>query len=403
MSTTATIPDNVPPELVFEFDLYRSPELTQEPHKSVTDLFRSAPDIFWTPAEGGYWIVRRVKQALEMLANPSVFSSSMENNHFWRGRGIHAIPINADPPEHTAYRKVINPDFSPGAVAQMEGKIRSRAVALIDGVYASGQCEFVRDIAKRLPIDIFLGMVNAPLKDRDYLIELAEHSIRNPDSDLRIKNFLELAGYVRELAKKRRAEGGDDLLSSVIKSKVGDRPITEDEVVDLGVLLFLGGLDTVAAVMSFMAEYLARNPDKYQELRNDPGRIPAAVEELLRVRGVSVLERGASRDFEWHGLKFKQYDRFIFMVALYGLDDREFPEPFEVSFNRDVSRHLAFGAGPHRCAGSHLARAELRIFLEEWVKRFDAFQMAVETPVRTLAGTVWIPETLPLKWTPKAS
>lgn len=402
-ATATTIPDHVPPELVFEFDFYRSPELQQNPHTSVTDLFKSAPDVFWTPAEGGYWVVRRVQRALEMLANPGVFSSSMENNHFWRGRGIHAIPINEDPPQHTAYRKVINPDFSPGAVAQMEDKIRSYAVSLIDGVYASGRCEFVRDIAKRLPIDIFLGMVNAPLQDRDYLIELAEHSIRNPDSDQRIKNFLELAGYVRELAKKRREENADDLMSRVIRAKVGDRPITEDEVVDLGVLLFLGGLDTVAAVMSFMTEYLGRNPEKYQELRDNPAIIPAAIEELLRVRGVSVLERGASRDFESHGIKFKQYDRFIFMVALYGLDDNEFPEPFEVNFNRGVSRHLAFGAGPHRCAGSHLARAELRIFLEEWVKRFDSFSLVDPGPVRTLAGTVWIPETLPLQWTPKAS
>ncbi len=402
MSSAASIPEHVPPELVFEFDMFRSPELSQNPHESVTALFRSAPDIFYTPADGGYWVVRRVTQALEMLANPSVFSSRTENNHFWRGRGIHAIPINEDPPEHTEYRRVINPYFSPGSINKMEDLIRPSIVALIDGVYASGRCEFVRDIAKRFPIDIFLGMVNAPLADRDYLIDLAENAIRNANIDLRVKAFLELAGYVRTLSIKRRAEGGDDLLSRVINSRVGDRAITEDEVVDMGVLLFLGGLDTVAAVMSFMIEYLARNPEHYKQLRDDPAGIPAAVEELLRVRGVSVLERGASRDFESHGLRFKQYDRFIFMVALYGLDDREFPEPFDVDFKRGISRHLAFGAGPHRCAGSHLARAELRIFLEEWTKRFDTFSLAVDTPVRTLAGTVWIPESLPLRWTPAA-
>jgi len=179
---------------------------------------------------------------------------------------------------------------------------------------------------------------------------------------------------------------------------VQGRGLTDDEKLGMVNLLFLGGLDTVAAMLSFIMAYLGQHPRQYQRLVDDPALIANAIEELMRVHGVAGMERGVTADMEYAGVQFKAQDRLVFMPHVYGLDAQMVDDPFRVDFDRPVSSHLVFGSGPHRCVGSHLARLEMKVFIEEWVRRIPAFSVDAEGDLPTRGGLVWSPVAVPLAW-----
>jgi cytochrome P450 len=154
----------------------------------------------------------------------------------------------------------------------------------------------------------------------------------------------------------------------------------------------------VKSLLSFFAAYLAGHPAQYRRLTTNPALIPAAMEELLRVHGIVTLERGATHDFEFCGVPFRTGDRVALLTQIFGLDDRAVDNPYEVNFDRRISPHLIFGAGPHRCIGSHLARIEIRVFLEEWCKTIPAFSLKPGAEVKTAGGVVWAPTQVPVVW-----
>jgi cytochrome P450 len=163
-------------------------------------------------------------------------------------------------------------------------------------------------------------------------------------------------------------------------------------------LLFLGGLDTVAASLSFFMAFLADHPGHYQQLLDEPALLPQAIEELARVHGVAGTERGVTQDTHYAGVDFKAGDRLVFPAHIYGLNNDWVDDPDRVDFRRPVSAHLVFGSGPHRCLGSHLARLEMRIFLEEWMARIPSFRRTSEGDIPTRGGLVWSPVRVDLQW-----
>ncbi len=397
-SDTLPVPSHIPPSLVYDFDYFLAPELTYRPHQRATALLhKNAPEIFWTPRNNGHWIVTRATVAQEMLRQTDLFSSRSEFNKE-RNFDPPMLPIQADPPDHTEYRKILNPFLTPGAVAKMEADIRALARQIIDDIQPNGRCDFVKEVGQRFPITIFLRLVNAPYEDRHRLIKCAEGYTRSALFEDRLAHVRQLGAYIRELFEERRKNLGTDMLSHIIRSSIFDRPLNQREEEGLATLLFLGGLDTVKSALSFTMLYLARNPDKYNQLRDNPALIRPAIEEILRTNGVSVPERGATGDFDYNGVPFRRGDRIVFMVQLYGYGDQINSNPELVDFTRDISLHYAFGAGPHRCVGSHLARLEFRIFLEEWISRFPSFRVDQEGEIATAGGIVWAPDALPLAW-----
>jgi cytochrome P450 len=390
------VPSHVPEHLVREFDLYNAPELLREPHQSMLRWREQVPPIFYTPLNGGHWVVTRTQDAVDMLQRPDAFSSDPEFNV--GARKPRTLPNLLDPPDHTEYRRILGPYFSPGAVNKMEPEIRAFSRELIDKVHASGHCEFVSDIAKLYSVTIFLRLVDTPQDDRDMLVSMAEIAMRDDDPAKREAAGNDLLDYVRGCFAKRRGKAGGDLLSHVMRSKFQGRDLTEDELMATGLLLFLAGLDTVVGVLSFIMLYLGRHPDQYQCLVKDPALIGRAMEELLRVNGVSCIERGVHGDTDYHGIAFKNADRILFLLALSGFDDEMGNDPLTVDLDREISRHWIFGAGPHRCLGSHLARLEMRVFLEEWVARIPRYRIAEPVDLTTRGGIVWQPVSLPLTW-----
>jgi cytochrome P450 len=394
------IPAHVPPHLVVDYDRFSASQLKRSPQRNLAQYFATLPPIFYTPRNGGHWMCARSAIAVDMLRKYEIFSSDPSLNAGLM-RSPRTAPNQYDPPVHTEMRRILNPSFSPSAVGKMEPRIRAFAVELIEGVLPDGKVEFLWQIAKRFPIDIFLLQAGAPLSDREILLNYADGFTKSPALEDRQKSLRKLADHLVGYLKEREREGTprDDLLSTVVHGKMaGGRPTSAEEREGLAALLFLGGLDTVAAMLSFIMVYLGLNPGDYKKLVDDPARIPGAVEELMRTNGVAQMERGVAQDTVYEGVTFKRGDRVTFHPQIYGFDDPTVSEPYKVDFDRDVSPHLVFGAGPHRCIGSHLARVEIRIFLEEWVRRVPRFELEGGEDPETNIGVVWSPAEVPLKW-----
>lgn len=393
------VPAHVQPDRVYDFDFLSAPEFLYEPHRRLRKLHREAPEIFWTPRNGGHWIVARAAPALEMLRRHEDFSAAPVFNKA-KDRWPRTIPNQYDPPDHADFRRILNPWFSPAAIQRREPQIRALAASLIDEILADGRCEFVEDIAKRFSVTIFMQIVDAPPQDRELLVELAERYTHSPRQEDRESGLADMAKYITGLLEDRRANPGDDLVSYILQAQFQGRPLDQEELLGMTTLVFLGGLDTVTGMLSFVMAYLARNPEQYARLVADRSFIATAAEELMRVHGVAGMERGATGSFLFRDVQFERGDRIVFLPQMFGMDDQQIDDPERVDLDREISMHMIFGAGPHRCLGSHLARQELRIFLEEWAARVPSFHATDGPTAPCQGGIVWTPVTVPLAWEP---
>jgi len=391
------IPSHIPPRLVVDYDRFAAPQLKHAPHHSITTYFRTLPPIFYTPRNGGHWVVARTAEAVDMLRRYDIFSSNPALNSYMQ-RKPRTSPNQYDPPEHTDLRKIINPFFTGTAVEKMEPEIRKLARNLIDDVRPRGQCEFLSEIGKRFPVDIFLVMAGAPLSLRQDYVDSVDRFTHEPLLEDRLQALIDLAESLKGLVSQREDQPRDDLLSAVAHGKMSGRPLTPDEKMGLATLLFLGGLDTVAAMLSFIMSFLARHPAHYRRLIEEPSIMPRAVEELMRAHGVAQMERAVAKDAVYNEITFKTGDRLLFIPQIYGFFDDNVENPFIVDFDRKMSPQYVFGAGPHRCVGSNLARVEISVFLEEWTRTFPSFSIEGDEEPPTSSGIVWSPTAVPLRW-----
>lgn len=394
-------PAHVPPELVVDFCRFTDDRLRREPHRRVSEFYATLPPVFWTPRNGGHWIAARSSPALAMLKRPDLFSSDPRHCPAMV-REPRTNPNQYDPPEHTQMRAVVGARFDVGAIPALEDGLRARARALIAEAAPRGRVEFLSELAQRYPVEIFLEMAGAPLSDREALLGMVERFTRAPDLADRLAALRELADFLEVYIEERAACPQGDLLSAVATGRAGDRPLNRGEQRGMAALLFLGGLDTVAAMLSFIMDYLARHPGQYRRLVTEPDLLPRALHEMIRYFGVASMDRAATGDFEFEGLRFRAGDRISFTTQTYGLDNPRIENPLEIDFDRRMAPHNIFGAGAHRCLGAHLAYAEMRIFLQEWLARFDHFEIEAGAEPETFSGIVWSPVAVPLVWDPSA-
>lgn len=393
----APVPGHVQAASVVDFCRFTAPELRRSPHRRVASLYASLPPVFWTPRNGGHWIVARSTVAMRMLKRPDLFSSDPRHCPAMV-RSPRTNPNQYDPPEHTQMRAIVGDRFELSAIPALEEGIRARARALVAEVAPRGGVEFLSQIAQRYPVEIFLDMAGAPLGDRDRLLRLVERFTREPAVADRLAALRELADFLQVYLDERAACPGGDLLSAVAHGRVGERALNVDERQGMAALLFLGGLDTVAAMLSFIMVHLARHPADYARLVDEPAVMPRAVHELIRVFGVASMERAATCDVEFEGTAFRAGDRIVFTTQTYGLDDPRLDDPLTVNFDRRMAPHAVFGAGAHRCLGAHLAQSEIRIFLEEWTRRFRRVALDRGEEPETFSGIVWSPVAVPMVW-----
>ncbi len=315
------------------------------------------------------------------LKHPELFSSQKAFDLV--GSPLPLVPLAFDAPAHTRYRRILQPFFSPREVAAWQPMVRRLVGTLIDSFAGRGHCDLVTDLAIPLPAEVFLTLFGLPLDDRDDLIGWKEGLLSSPilaagnPSEVTIEAGAELFGYLAGHIAERRRDGAgtDDLLGRLLADTSEER-LSDEELIGLSFLFVLAGLDTVTSVLSIVFAALAAEPRLRQQIVGDPAVIPAAIEEMLRFDGpVVFLPRVASKDIELGGQTIPAGAQVQVSVAVANRDPAEHPGPDEIDFGRQ-ERHLAFGAGPHRCLGAHLARMELREVLAEWHKRIPEYQLA---------------------------
>ncbi len=393
-----TRPAHVPPQLFVDVDTYAPPGGEQDYHQAIKNIQDRCPDIFWVPYRGGHWVATRGEDLNVILKNSDVFGSYPKTIPKEEANPVRLPPIEVDPPVQTQYRNLINPWFTPKSVGNLEGQARENSIALIEGFYARGECEFVREFASHLPIAIFMNLVALPYEDREPLMRLAETPVYAKDHDEIIAAFRKMFEYIAVKLKEREKNPGTDLLSKIATAEFDGKPLTFEEKTGTATLALIGGLDTVASTMGFVANFLATHPAHRRQLVENPALIGNAVEEFLRRFGVATSSRILNQDFEYKGIQFRKGDQIHTMLNLHGLDDRCFPNPMEVDFTRKNPLHSTFGQGPHRCPGSFLARTEIRVFLEEWLKRIPDFRVKDGEQVKIRSGVNGSFTYLPLQW-----
>ncbi len=394
-------PDHVPPEMVHDADIFNLPGAQDDVHLAWKRLQGEAPRIFWTPRNGGYWMITRAADIEALQKDDAHFSmkGALVPN---RPRPFPAPPMDMDPPDHAPWRLLVAPAFSPKVVAQVETTVRRFAIDIIEELAPRGECEFVTEFAKVLPIVVFLTMLELPLEDRHILLPHADIIAQSPDPQRIHAARLALKDYVEEQIAQRRENPRDDLITQLISAQIGGRTVPHDMVVGMCTLLVSGGLDTVKNMMGFCAKFLASHPDHVRQLRENPKLIPHAIEELMRRHGVSNTARLVRQDYEFLGVQLKAGDQIQGVSCLFGLDDETVADPLTVDFSRPAPiPHATFGNGPHRCPGFALAKCELRVWLEEWLPRIPEFQLKPGCKPKQNGGMVNNVSELWLSWTPQ--
>ena len=411
LSEKVSKPDHVPDTAVYDFDMFRDPDLLKNPHARILDLAKDAPKVFWTPRNGGHWIFQGHDAVFEAARDPDSFSSEgipheqMMAMLAMMPEGSPHIPVPypilLDPPLHEKYRKPLQGVFSPKTVMGLKDSIRALAVELIDRVVDQGRCEFMSAVAEPLPVQIFLKMLGLPLEMMpQYRALVKENLAQQADSSPAesMQRLLKVAAIMRDEVLARRDDPKDDIISMLWQIEIDGQPTTLDDLENYGVLLFIAGLDTVMNSMGYAARHLAQDFELQDKLRADPALIPEAVEEMLRRYTFVVPPRRVKRDLEFKGLQMKKDERIILHLPAADLDPDAFPNPESHDLGRENKVHIAFNAGPHRCLGSHLARLELQIFYDELLSRLPRFRLDPEQETTFLCSHILGIDKLYLVW-----
>ena len=398
-SSKSAVPAHVPAELVFDFDIYNPPGAETDFHLALKRLHEeNYPDVFWSTANGGHWIAIRGEDIHRIFADYPHFSNTKLTVPASSAPPFPLYPIFADPPEHGVYRALLNPSFSPKAVAGLEARARALAIELLEKLKPRGRCDFVVDFAQHLPIEVFMSIVDVPATDRRDLLEWADGMVRPKRPEDVHTTIGKIFEYAAARIAERRAKPGEDLISKLTRAEVKGRLLTDQEIVGMVSLVLIGGMDTVVTAMSFAALFLARSPAHRKQLIDNPALIPKAVDELLRRFPIVNQGRCVAQDLVYKGVALKAGDMIVLPTTLHGLDERVFPNPLAVDFNRPTPIHSTFGNGPHRCPGSNLGRTEIKVFIEEWLRRVPDFHLQPGQKISMRSGVNGTVYGLPLAW-----
>lgn len=410
LSPVAPKPAHVPDALVYDFDIHADPGLLADPHDRILKMIDEAPPVFWSPRNGGGWIVLGYDANYKASRDTGTFSSEFVSREQMKAMLAklppgaphipQPIPILLDPPEHTKYRQPLQKVFSPGTIAGLKDSIRVLAAELIEAVKPAGGCEFMSAIAEPLPVQVFLKMLGLPLDRMPIYRAIVKEHMEAIDTDREgaMRRLMTISAAMRDVVLDRRDNPQDDILSMLWKIEIDGQPTTLADMENYGVLLFIAGLDTVMNGMGLAIRGLAGDPGLQRALRANPKRIGVASEEMLRRYTFTVPMRIVKRDVELEGAAMKPGDTVKLLLPAANLDARAFADPARYDLGRENNAHIAFGVGPHRCLGSHLARVEIQILYEEMLARLPEFRLDPDHPPVMHGGHVMGVESLHLLW-----
>lgn len=405
--------EKVPANLLVDFDVYDAAlaHPVDNMQDRIAELAAKGPIVYST-AHGGHWIVTHYREIFDVLTDAETFSS-YPNNLVTPADFGKFIPLELDPPDHTAYRHALQPLFSPQRMKKLGNDIRASVNELLDVFAPTGQAEFISQFAHELPARVFLALMDWPLTDAPMFTEATDAVLfgkpggtKEESDQVMMMAAMTIAGYFNNVIAERRANPGDDATSALIHTEVelvgGKRLLNDEELFRMFFLLLMGGLHTVQGSLAWTVAHLSKNTAQRDALIADPSLTPKAVEEILRIEAAVIPGRRATRDIEIGGVQIAKDDQLILMLCSANRDPEQFADPALLDITRSPNRHLSFGAGVHRCLGSHLGRIELNIALEEMHRRIPDYALVESDPPVFHSTQVRGCARMPITFTPEA-
>lgn len=378
----------VPPHLVVDFDIFNDPRLNPDPQAGYGALLGVLPDVFWTPLNGGHWVVLRYGIISRVLKDPAKFSNRNIQIPKTETPAV-MLPLSLDPPEHTPYRQLLMQMFSAKAMHALEPHIRDWAERLLDEVTPAGGCDFVGSVSGILPVSVFMELMGLPLERLEEFRGWVDESFSVTSTDERNAVYARIMGFMAEVIQARLQKPEDDLVSRLTMSEIDGRRLSVDEILQISLLLFVAGMDTVANALSFGVRHLAQHPDLQRQIAEDPSLIPGLVDEILRRYAFTSTQRLVVQDTDLDGAPLRAGDMVFLSFAAAGLDDHFGPDTKTFDPTRTNSdQHLTFGSGPHKCAGRHLGRIEMRILFEVLSQKWKNLRLTPGASSHIRAGNV---------------
>lgn len=398
MTPALQIPDHVSKALVYDFDLYADARYGEDLHASFDRIQREAPDVFWTPRNGGHWVLTRHEHIQQVVQDPAHFSvREMQIPRVPNPPKF--LPLSLDPPDNLPYRQALMPAFSPKAIRALEDKIRHWARTIVDEVADKGACDFIHDVTELFPVSIFMELMGMDLGRLREFRRVAEHFFASQNNEAELgKAIGQIVGIMTEYIQQKQQRPDEALISQLCRAQINGRPIRMDELQNMCLLLFVGGLHTVTNLAGFAYWCLAGQPELQAQLVAQPERIADFVEESTRLFGVINTPRIVAKDCERFGASFREGEMVLCMLPMAGRDERINPEPTKFDLDRKPREIMTFSKGPHLCVGHFLARSEIRILTEEWLKRVPSFRLQPGARQEYTASTTIGLKHLPLLW-----
>jgi cytochrome P450 len=402
------MPDTAPvQDWATDFDVL-DPRYVSDPFSIWDDLRQSCP-IAHTDRRKSSWLPTRYDDITDIAHDIAHFSSlkvavipgdeDEDPNADFDGPNLEygLPPISADPPLHTWTRRLLLPWFSHTRVDSYVPLTRELCRGLLDQFADAGQADAAADYAQQIPVRVIARIlgVSTDLSDtftgwvRDVL-EFAD------DPERRQRGAEGLLNYFLVQLEDRRQHPGDDLLSELLTTEVDGQPVDDGIVLGMAALVLIAGVDTTWSAIGSSLWHLASHPDDRKRLAAEPELMATAVEELLRAYAPVTMAREVTEDIEYHGCPMKAGDKVLMNFPAANRDPEAFDHPDEVQLDRAHNRHVAFGSGIHRCAGSNLARMELQVAIEEWMARIPEFELAEGREITWAGGQVRGPRILPV-------
>lgn len=328
----------------------------------------------------GTWLLTTSEAVQFAHRHPEIFSSARAFDGL--ASPVPLVPLAIDPPAHVKYRRVLDPMLAPRVINDMEDELRAQVRELVEAFAGDGRCDIVEQLARLYPTQVFLTLFGMPVADRDQFIEWVETIVENASADNTAEpdpKVMEAAGglfgYLTEHVANKRAEPGDDMLSRILALD-GDDAWTDDEVLGLCFLFTLAGLDTVTATIGFVVMHLARNPELRRQIVADTSLVGPAIEEILRLElPAPTTPRVTAEEVEVCGVTIPADAQVQLCLGTANREAHRFPTPDDIDLAQADTGHLSFGGGIHRCLGSHLARRELRLVVEELHKLIPDYEI----------------------------
>ena len=406
MSTTEPIAD-----LTTDYDIF-APDFVADPYPTF-EAIRSRCPVARTERHEGSWMPTTYEALHDIAHDVDSFSSS-DVLVFARPpmsdaipyHDVEAPPISSDPPVHKWARKLVLPFFSPGAVRPYEDGTRALCHRLIDGFIGTGRADVAADYAQQIPVRVIAAMLGVDDSRSDEFVgwvrAILEQGHFDPAGRLAARTAL-LDFFAEQVADRRVNPRENDLITQLVQAEVDGEPVSDVHILGTCNLMLVAGIDTTWSGIGSALWHFAQHPEHRQQLRDDPDLWPSAIEELLRAYSPVTMARIVAEDTEYAGCPMKAGDRVLMPFPAANRDPAVFEDPDEVRLDREGNRHLAFGSGIHRCAGSNLARLEMRASLQVFLERIPEFELVDPGAVTWAGGQVHGPRRCEVRFDVPAS